>query len=70
MAIETKEITFEREIEYSLLDHGGYIKAIPMTTIGSLPLIPSCCSASSGKASPQSGPSCARSMAIMLKQAS
>ena len=28
MAIETKEITFEREIEYSLLDHGGYIKEI------------------------------------------
>ena len=26
MAIETKEITFESEIEYSLLDHGGYIK--------------------------------------------
>ena len=26
MAIETKEITFEQEIEYSLLDHGGYIK--------------------------------------------
>ena len=29
MAIETKEITFEREIEYSLLDHGGYIKGNP-----------------------------------------
>ena len=29
MAIETKEITFEREIEYSLLDHGGYIKGDP-----------------------------------------
>ena len=29
MAIETKEITFEQEIEYSLLDHGGYIKGNP-----------------------------------------
>ena len=29
MAIETKEITFEREIEYSLLDHGGYMKGNP-----------------------------------------
>ena len=29
MAIETKEITFESEIEYSLLDHGGYIKGNP-----------------------------------------
>ena len=26
MAIETKEITFEKEIEYSLIDYGGYIK--------------------------------------------
>lgn len=29
MAIETKEITFEQEIEYSLIDHGGYIKGNP-----------------------------------------
>ena len=28
MAIETKEITFEQEIEYSLLDHGGYILSL------------------------------------------
>lgn len=26
MAITTKEITFENEIEYSLIDHGGYVK--------------------------------------------
>ena len=29
MAIETKEITFEQEIEYGLIDHGGYIKGNP-----------------------------------------
>lgn len=29
MAIETKEITFEKEIEYSLINHGGYIKGNP-----------------------------------------
>ena len=29
MAIQTKEITFENEIEYSLIDHGGYIKGNP-----------------------------------------
>lgn len=37
MAIETKEITFEQEIEYSLIDHGGYIKGIPVTIIVNLP---------------------------------
>ena len=26
MAITTKEITFENEIEYSLIENGGYIK--------------------------------------------
>lgn len=29
MAISTKEITFESEIEYSLIDKGGYIKGSP-----------------------------------------
>ncbi|SHJ97113.1 type I restriction enzyme, R subunit [Hathewaya proteolytica DSM 3090] len=29
MAIQTKEITFENEIEYSLINHGGYIKGNP-----------------------------------------
>ncbi|MFT8888058.1 MAG: type I restriction endonuclease [Ethanoligenens sp.] len=29
MPIETKEINFENEIEYSLIDHGGYIKGSP-----------------------------------------
>lgn len=29
MAIKTKEITFENEIEYSLIDHGGYVKGSP-----------------------------------------
>ena len=29
MAIQTKEITFENEIEYSLIDRGGYIKGDP-----------------------------------------
>ena len=29
MPIETKEITFENEIEYSLIGHGGYIKGTP-----------------------------------------
>lgn len=29
MAIKTKEVTFENEIEYSLIDKGGYFKGIP-----------------------------------------
>ncbi|WP_223226124.1 type I restriction endonuclease subunit R [Sporomusa sp. GT1] len=29
MVMQTKEITFETEIEYSLIDHGGYIKGAP-----------------------------------------
>ena len=29
MAIKAKEITFENEIEYSLIENGGYIKGIP-----------------------------------------
>ena len=29
MAIQTKEITFESEIEYNLVQNGGYIKGNP-----------------------------------------
>ena len=29
MSIDTKEITFEKEIEYSLISKGGYIKGNP-----------------------------------------
>ena len=37
MAIETKEITFEQEIEYSLIDPADISKGIPVTIIVNLP---------------------------------
>ena len=67
MAIETKEITFEREIEYSLLDHGGYIKGDPHDYNREF-AVDTKLLFQFRKVSLQSGPSCVRSMAITLKQ--
>lgn len=69
MAIETKEITFEREIEYSLLDHGGYIKGNPRDYNREFAVDTKHSSASSRRVNLRNGPNYARSMAVTWKPA-